>query len=233
MRKLLSLFVLILSIGVLSGCVKGVFHVKVNKDGSADINYDMGFENTLLGLASSDGKNPIEEIRKQAEEQGFTVANYKENGYTGIRAKKHVDKLNDIPIFSNMEKSKDKKPLKIEKGLFSTRYTLDTQLDLSDMATNSNEEMANFNNAVLNQMDLKFLLDLPVKAEKHNASNVKNDGQTLEWQLIPGDKNRVYMEAVVPNIMNITLTIIGVLIILVGALFMILKKRKRNRIVTN
>ncbi|WMT18588.1 LptM family lipoprotein [Parageobacillus toebii] len=225
MKKLLSLFVLILSIGLLSGCVKGVFHVKVNKDGSADLNYDLGFESTLLGFASSDGQNPIEEIRKQAEEQGFTVANYKENGYTGIRAKKHVDKLNDVPIFYTMVNSKDEKPVKIEKDFFSTRYVLDTQLDLSDMAMDSTEEMSNINNAVLNQMDLKFLLDLPVKAKNHNASDVKNDGQTLEWQLIPGDKNKIYMEAVVPNITNIILSIVGGLIIFAGILFLALKKK--------
>ncbi|TXK90741.1 LPXTG cell wall anchor domain-containing protein, partial [Parageobacillus sp. SY1] len=81
------------------------------------------------------------------------------------------------------------------------------------------------NNAVLNQMDLKFLLDLPVKAKNHNASDVKNDGQTLEWQLIPGDKNKIYMEAVVPNITNIILSIVGGLIILAGILFLALKKK--------
>lgn len=233
MKKLLVFLVLLLSISVLNGCAKGILHVKVHKDGSADLQYDIGFSNTFFGFVSSDGKSPIAEIRKQAEDKGFTVTNYRENGYTGIRAIKHVNKLNDIFIQSGIKNSQDKKSLKIEKRFFTTRYILSTNVDMTNTAMEKNKEVAVFNNNLLNQMDMKLLIDLPIKPVTHNASNTRNNSQTLEWQLIPGDQNKIYMEAIVTNTINIVLSIVFVLIVFAGILFLLLKRRRENGSVTN
>src|SRR5690554_2674608 len=108
MRRIISLLsVLLITVFLLSGCVEGKFHITLNNDGSADINYRLGFDNTMLGFMQTDQENPLEEMRREAEENGFKVRNYKENNMLGIVATKHVDSLDELPNFVGLDAGTD------------------------------------------------------------------------------------------------------------------------------
>lgn len=100
MNRLTVLLMLFLVLVLLSGCVQGDFHVTVNKDKSADLNYKFGFSTELLGLmamgADEESSDPIGEMKKGYEKDGFKVVAYKEKGYTGVIARKHIDDVEKL-----------------------------------------------------------------------------------------------------------------------------------------
>lgn len=91
------------------------------------------------------------------------------------------------------------------------------------------EEDENFSkeleDSIFSQLDLTFNLDLPVKAGKNNATEIKDNGKKLHWSFIPGIKNNVEVEFTKTNYLNITLLFFGVLLI-VGFILFLRKKRK-------
>ncbi len=79
---------------------------------------------------------------------------------------------------------------------------------------------------MLNQINLRFILALPFKPENHNASTVWDEGRTLEWKIVPGSNNTLNMQAKVPNIVNIIITIGAGLLILLAVIIVLINKRR-------
>jgi len=229
-RVMPVLFVLLVTVVLLSGCVEGKFHITLNKDGSADADYRIGFNSALLAFMQSDQENPLEEMRKAAEEEGFTVKNYSENDMVGIIATKHVNSLDELPKFANLatEIDTEETPLVIEKSFFKNQYHFENNVDLSDMKEKPEDDLGGLGNAMLSQVNLRFILTLPFVPQHHNAAVVRDDGRTLEWHLIPGQDNQIIMDASVPNVTNIVLVITGSVILLVCIIF-ILHRRKASQ----
>lgn len=236
MKKWCLIAVLILSLVLLSGCVEVEYHLKINKDASADLQYKFGMNNGLLGLVSSEGENPIEEMRHEAESQGYKVTNYSNEQITGIIASKHFKTLKEVPGFEDLLRKSDSQanikgetPLVIEKGFFKDRYHLDGHIDLTDMKGNSEDDLEGLGNAMLSQVKMRFILTLPYKPTNHNASLVRDDGRTLEWQLIPGQDNKLQMDVVVPNVRNIALCVVGAVLLLAGVSVAIIISRNKKK----
>lgn len=105
---------------------------------------------------------------------------------------------------------------------------------MSDMKLSEEEqqEMDEFQkqilNSFLNEINLNVIFTLPVKPGKHNASEVRDNGYTLVWNLVPGTKNKIYVEATTPNTKNLLLTGLTV-IILSGILYLVVKKKKDEK----
>ena len=56
MGKRVALVLLLVFVMVsTAGCAEGIFHVTVNRDGSADLNYKVGFDNSFYSLMSAMG----------------------------------------------------------------------------------------------------------------------------------------------------------------------------------
>jgi len=229
LKKIIMLFALISIIGVLSGCVEATYHVTVNKDGSSDLNYRIGLNSGLVGLMGSENGDPIDNLRKDAEKNGFSVTNFNENGLIGIIAKKHVTSLQTIPVLGNAGAKSNAPSFSVEKGLFQNLYKINGNIDLSDMKSKPGDEFAQIGNAMISQIKINFVLTLPVKPGKNNASTTKDDGKTLVWQLVPGTNNQIQMEASVPNTTNIVLASIGGAVLLI-VIVIVLVRSKRGRI---
>jgi len=232
-KKWSLLAVIILSLLLLSGCAEVECHLTINKDSSADVQYKFGINSGLLGLLSSEGENPLDTMRRDAESQGYKVVNYSNDQITGIIASKHFKTLEEATniekLFINDDNQvniKGETPLRIEKGFFKDRYYLDGHIDLTDMKEKPEDELEGLGNAMLSQIKMRFILTLPYKATNHNASSVKDDGRTLEWQLIPGMDNKIQVDVEVPNIRNIILCVGGgiLILIVVGAAIIVSRK---------
>jgi hypothetical protein len=230
MRKLYILISLMVVL-LLSGCVKGVFHITVNKDGSGDLDYRLAIDSALL---SNDPKedNPLEEFKTLAKKDGFIVSQFKENSYFGVEAKKKVENISKgigEELFNSLSSSDQKENVNfsIKKGFLFNVYQLKTNFDLKDFVSKDNDPIASM---FTNKMDLKMLLTLPVEVENHNASRIvfgdSEKVKTYEWDIIPGQDNEIYLEAKVLNITNILLMILlGVGLIIVT--FYTFKKRPK------
>ena len=226
MKRILIL--LLVMVAILSGCVTAQYHVKINRDGSLDLDYKMAIDKSTLALFGD--QDPIKEAKSNAEKEGFDVYDYSEENMTGFKAAKHIEKIENSSfegLFAEMGATDDKKEsLVVKKGLFTDNYKIDANIDLSAMkATGENAEMTN---AMISQIKLALLLTLPVKPKQHNAGNVTDDGKTMEWTLVPGDENLIQVEAVIPNILNISIASVAVLVILLLILSYVIRK-KRNR----
>lgn len=235
MRRIVYFLVIAILAIFLTGCAEGIFHVTINNDGSADIKYRVGADSMVLGLLSGEESNPIDEMRQSAVSEGFSVTNYRENNMTGIIAIKRVTTLKDLPDFGQFQTAGmpltgdtagDNMTFTVDEGFFQNVYSFNTSIDLSDMKAMPDEDPFGLSSAMLGQIDLRFILTLPFKPESHNAPTVRDDGRTMEWQLIPGSDNIFDMKAKVPNVVNITITAVAGLIILLAVIVLLMKKRR-------
>lgn len=226
MKKLFILAALIAA--VLTGCVSAQYHVKVNRDGSVDLEYHMAMDPSLTAL--SGGEDPIQEAKSKAEKEGYAVTNYTEDDMVGFKATKHLKNIKDFSLKSLIgdagQAAIQKDALTVKKGLFMDIYKLNSNIDLSSMKQTG--EYAEMTNMMLAKVKLQFTLTLPVKPKTSNAGNITDNGKTLEWKLIAGQNNELNVEANVPNMVNIIIAciiIVGILAVIIIALML---KRKKT-----
>lgn len=117
--------------------------------------------------------------------------------------------------------------IKEDKSFFKTKYGVKSVFDFEDiMETEEDENISKeIEDSILSQLDLTFNLELPVKAGKNNASEIKDNDKKLHWDFTPGIKNNVEIEFTKTNYLNIILLVVGILLI-IGFLLFIRKKRK-------
>lgn len=218
------LFLFLASSMLLTACVDATYHVTINRDGSADVQYKMAMSAALVGLMSQGQQDPISELAEEAKKDGFSVTSLSENNMIGIRASKHLspeelrrDPKGVMPTWKTIAGASETAPaFQVDKGFLYTTYRLKTTLDLRGMAAKPGDEFAGLANAMLGQVKMRFLLTLPIKPETHNASTASDEGRTLEWQLLPGRANDIEVSAKVLNWRNIVLVGVGLLAVGVG-----------------
>jgi hypothetical protein len=234
-KSLLILFFIFLSL-ITTGCVKMHNTLVINKDGSSDLTVVYGVDHQLYAMGPEVTKG-IDEMRNDAEKNGFKVVNYKDSKVTGIKITKHFEDYKDItvPQSANADNAPDIN-VKETKGFFKTKYKVESVFDLSGMTESmGSDEDEEFDqqmaSSVISQMDLNFTLKLPVEAGENNATDVSNGGKTLKWEIIPDQENALKVEFEKVNILNIVLISVGFIIFLLVALFIILKRRKQRQAV--
>ncbi|MBA4603422.1 LppM family (lipo)protein [Thermoactinomyces mirandus] len=221
-RKLLLTLVLCI-VFVLSGCMKADFNVKVNEDGSVDLNHVIAVQNEMLSLM--EGENPIQ--KQEFETMGYKAEDYRENGYTGVRVSKHFKTADEMNAFLNKQKQQGETTFNItkEEGFFKDKYVFKGNLDMTDMTEGNAGEDEMGMQAFMSQLDFKFNLTLPMKVTKHDASRV--NGNTYTWELVAGQPNNMQLEAEKTNIANIALVVGGAVIVLAGIGYLLIRRKKQ------
>jgi len=227
------------SLFLLTGCVKGIFHVTVHPNGSADFNYKLAIPSSLVNLMSDMKDNPIDQFKKEAEKDGYKVTPYQSGNLIGFEANKHIENILEMdnePLMNSMqtagqrEKSsagariqQEHNPQVIkEEGLLFDTYRLKGNVDLTVLSIPdsvkkyvgaSGDELTQ---QFFDQMDFRFLLTLPIQAKESNATRVIGEnGKTYEWELVPGENNQLMISAVLPNVRNWLLllgTVVGMVL---------------------
>ncbi len=199
----------------LSGCFSGEIHIKINHNGTADIEYKMGFDESILALT---GNKPLVDWKKDAVNEGYVVKDFQEGSIIGVKAFKHCKNLKELQqlladskvtgIGTNKAETVD---FRIEPGFLTDTYHFEALVDLTEIRMD--EGGPGLNAAVLSRINFKYILTLPVKPVISNAGTVSDDGKTLEWIVVPGQKNIMKAEARVVNIGHIVLLGIGSLLL--------------------
>ncbi|WP_147535469.1 LppM family (lipo)protein [Bacillus marasmi] len=201
------IFTLIITTLILTGCIKINTSLKINADGSSDVTLVYGVDKQL---AAMDKDFSLEEFTTEAEANGYKVKKFEDDRFVGYKLTSHYETL------AELSKKLDYNGLSIkveeDKGFFKTKYIVTGNINLSDMTENNNNGFEQqFAESFMRQMDLKFSLTLPQKAGKNNASEVKDDGKTLIWELKVNSENKLEVQYEKMNILNISF-IIGVII---------------------
>lgn len=242
MKKMKYLLILV-SIFILTGCVKMNANMKINKDKSMDYEIIIAMAKDLV---QGDTKVLTDEQKKQAKENGYELSDYSDDDMIGYKAVKHIKNIDNISttkkIESNLDMdSEDKYMFTIKKGFFKNTYkaslktnstnSLNNQLGDTNSSDNSNdEENINLDNDTdfsqyTKNMDFKFEVKLPYKAKKNNATSVEDKGKTLSWNLFEV-KDNIEFEFEIYNLSNIYMTIGSAIIIIAAIVVFILKKNK-------
>ena len=208
---------------LLTGCVKVETNFKVNSNNSGDLTLVYALDKQL---ANTETKNQIETMKNEARDQGYKVSSYSSEKFFGVKIKKHYDNFKNIKAPSG-NTDLFEIDIKEDKRLFKTKYDVKSVFDFEDIIEIEEDEIITkeLEDSILSQLDLTFNLELPVKAGKNNASEIKDNGKNLYWNFIPGIKNYVEVEFTKTNYLNIILVVVGLLLI-VGFLLFIRKKRK-------
>lgn len=197
MRRTVSITVLALLASIIAllitGCFSARIHLKVNPNGSAEVDLLMYAPRPLMIFSETSGL--FNEIRNDLSGKGFSVENYDEGDQVGFRAFRKADSPDDFfsPGSEDFFTFCDIDSLKVEQGFFKNRYSIETGIDLGQLGR-YDPGMTPLS------ADIRFLLTLPVRPSGHNAHSVSEDGKTLEWILQPGGSNRIQVMATAPGI---------------------------------
>lgn len=243
-RKHGKLILLVMLVSVLlMGCVNIDIKVSVNLDGSGIYEISFLTDNPMIKeeLAKKSGGSAPDFA--ELEKKGYKYEEVKDqDGKSGFRLIKKVDNIMDQPIMedldeittvqiqyfgqkvaslnSNIPLASKNTDGKIEftqdKGIFFDNYTIRTEVDLTD--TGEIDEALSF-------IKLRMLLSLPIEPKTHNATKVLDDG-TLAWDVKYGEKNPVFIEMSVPNLITWGIIIGLVLIGIIIAVILLVKRKK-------
>ena len=244
-KTLVILVVAFLFMLMLAGCIEMRSHVTFNMDGSADVEFVFALDQALIDSKKKSGdiSDPFAEMRKALQSEGFTVTDYSENKFMGLRAVKHVEDANEVGLAlnaldgeinstgeaENLLFSQVAGGLTIDKSWFYAKYNLDCTIDTKIPnleGNNSQDEWGNLEGAMArNMFDFSFAVTFPIKPKTSNAPKVSDEGRTLEWPIDMDSKNHLTAEVVVPNVKNIAITVVGVIILL--TILTLITRRKR------
>jgi len=235
---------------LLPGCVKLHSHLTVQKNGSADVEHIIAIEQSMMPIITQErGKDPLKELRGDMAQSGYTVVDYTEGSMVGVKAVKHFKDISSaVNALGDPAKNADKnnkatlgsigdigKALKVEKSFFSTKYTLNADIDLAASPSSTGAQpsagdpFASLGEGLAQSVfDMSFALTLPVKPASTNASRVSDNGKTLEWPINVTGKTNLAAEVTVPNITNIGFTIAGGILLLIIVLFIAIGNRKKK-----
>ena len=178
-RKLLIIGVALLMLVSLLGCVRVEERVKVYADGTADASSLFAFSDSAASMFETGSLELTAEEIAAYEAQGVTHATYSEDGFTGYTLTKKGLKLEEI--------AKESGESEMGADLFGNYIQVDgTHVKVS--FTPFDEDDIEENGSMLSMINsyggfMRFVLELPVKPQTHNATTVSEDGKTLTWDL--------------------------------------------------
>ena len=218
-RKILGLFVVLIMICSLTGCIKYNATMEIRNNKSMTFSIIYGMANSVMGMTDSqDNEIMSDEEKKSLINQGFTINDYKDDNYTGYIISKEYSNIDDISSdidseysLSNMfEETTNSKLFKVEKGTKKNTYYANFKFDSSDDEEikssdeitdndgNSND-LSNLGNTLESQFDLKFMVKLPYAAISSNATEKSEDGKQLTWKLTTGKNENIQFQFELEN----------------------------------
>lgn len=224
MKKILSIVAIMsMLLLVLTGCVNINYEVTLNKDGSADVALIYGFEKEALQQLGTSSDDMTSQMEEEAGKDGYTVEKYSDDKLEGIKASKHFNSASELSmaeLFEDEVKGKNE-GIKVEKKGNKTVFSQNDEVDL----TSSESEYASM-------VTFKYIVNLPVKAESNNATEVSKDGKTLTWELKFGEVNKIEFKAGSSNstlkVVLIVVAAVAILCVIAVVLTKVLKKDKNN-----
>lgn len=256
MKKFKYIYLLV-TIMLLTGCVKSNTEMTINNDKSMVISNELLINEKLI---DSNVEGITSEQKKALESRGMNVESIKRSdGYSGYMITKKYDNIDehstteysliDISDFFG-EKFDDSVLFQVKESFFKNTYIINYKFNFSsdeyidesivtsetedtklDNVSNENIDLSELSS----EMSFKFTLNLPNKALISNASDKSSDGKKLVWNLIDNTETTINCEFELYNLNNIYLIILGVIgFILLIVLIIVLKNKliqiKRKKI---
>lgn len=242
MKKIKFMFAIVLSLFLMTGCIKYDATMEVKKDKSMDFKVIYAMDMSMFGDLSDDSSNSSssqlinDEQKKELEKQGYSVKEYKDDKYQGmevtysVKSIDEVSKTEDFELdLSKMldEKSDNNHFFTVMKGFLKNTYKANFKFNNSSAQTtsSSDDDVSIDTTELMKSMDMKFKVILPNGATTNNATTV--DGNTYTWDLKEAT-NELKFEFDMYNMTNIYYLIGGVvlaIVLVVGIVVMATRKK--------
>jgi hypothetical protein len=186
----LKALILLVVLAMTSGCIKVETGMKISLTKDVESFYVMAMMDQMMGQegASTDS---FKGNSKKLEEEGYKVSDYKEDGYTGIKATKSLGNLDDLSYEGevrvvNLDKvDENTKYFKVEKGFlkntYTAKFTTTVNNDIMDELENQQkgqEQPTNPDEELIEETEVETMVD------EVNDNNVpetpKEDGKVDE-----------------------------------------------------
>jgi hypothetical protein len=222
-----SLLTIVAVLILLTGCVKADYHITLQSDGSATIDYLLAIDK--MALATSSQSDPFADLRSKAKQDGYLVLDYEDETHKGLRMRKTIADVEGAKfstLNNELFEQVNDLTLTTERSLLTRELQIDTVLDLRNQQQDLISSL--MSSAFYTQADIKLRVTLPIKPKSHNASQMSDDGKTLTWDIMLGQTNPLQLNVVIPNVWTISFIAGGLLLIGVGSfvLWLILRRKK-------
>ena len=227
--KLFIMTLLMLSILCVTGCIRANTTIEFKKNGKVKVSMLYAYSDEFKSYAGEDSDDlddDLAEDKKQLEEEGWTVTDYNEDGYTGYiceRESVNIDDIVDVLSEQKEDTSLNSETLTIKKD--GSKYILDWDVFAdADSESFSSLKMLESYGGYFN-----IVVKLPNKSIENNATEVSEDGKTLTWNIASMNQgDHVYVEFKLINLGAIIAVILCVLVIagIVIAVIFVLKNKK-------
>ena len=255
-----KILLIVLGVLLISGCkAKSETSMIINNDKSVDIEGVIGFDDELIdAMISMDNSSSLddldtteeytdlerreylkesfaEEDMKDIKESGFVIQEYEDDTYMGYVMSKKLITIDDYVgnntevNISDLQNSTDKKIFTKEGSIYKGSFKIDN--------LEEQEGMDSYNI----DFDYKFIVVLPNKVLKSNATSVSDDGKTLTWDLANANIDAIEFEFEFPSFLTMlknnmfVVAGIAIFVVLITVILIVLciSKVKKKKNVTN
>ncbi|RXZ79037.1 hypothetical protein EBB07_24615 [Paenibacillaceae bacterium] len=228
MKRWQSAFSMLLMVIMLAGCSSGNAHLTIQMDGTADLNLTMFIKKSAQRLISGQLDLAFEKLAQLSKAE-YRI--HKDASGTEYKMFKHFDALDQQNLKQLLG---DGQSLTTIEHFFYTRYQFKGQYDMSQLAgwltktTNAVGLPTSLVELAAGQLEFEFMLTMPVKLPMtHNADRV--DGKTLSWDVSFTEPNVIELDVSVPNVKNIVMTAVTLLLVLSALIIYMVVRRGRIR----
>jgi hypothetical protein len=200
LKSALRVFIILLAALLLTACLEHSMTIKLQRNGSADISFQMGMDKSLFPLTdkADTTDDVITQTTKIALRDSFTVRGYENVKYRGVIATRHVKNLAELEKLVLFRAGVWQQQPVITKRhtLFRTYYYLDYIPRFPDVNRNSLASVVELIHS--GKLDSTFFFVhnwiLPGKIIKHNANSYDTKTHRLSWK-IAAENTRFHIQA--------------------------------------
>lgn len=216
LKNILKIIFLSIFAFLCTGCANIDYTLSINKDNSAVLEYLINIEETEINIDIYSGI--IDSIILDLQANDFIV----ERTTNEVKATKQIENILELDELDSLIKANDMYIVDSKKGIFTTDYIFDANIDLTGYSKTAKE--LKLDKELKELLDIKFNLNLPVKSSDSNLEieNSKN----LTWNLSYGEENVIKAEY---SLINAEIVIIPILTLIIFAIILIVIKVIKSR----
>lgn len=237
LKKIVLFFLSIILILSLSSCARIGVTLEIDKDGTVDMTQEFSINesfarNNNMESDLEDMKQLPPEYNQQLLNTGIKAKYFSENGYSGYTLKKSNIDIEDIESASATGDDSIINPNVIKLKKKGWKYILDIDSDIIKESLNTSgyylDDKFTINSIGESGGYLRYVIKLPYRAKKNNATSVSLNGRELTWDLLEMDEGEnIHVEfSLINDTLIIVLILLGIIVIVGVVIFVIMKKRK-------
>ncbi len=229
-KKIFAFMMLFIMVIHLTGCMRITYHITLNKNATADVSYEMYINKETLPMivgADTENQDFFADNKKGATDAGFEVEDVETETEIGFKASAKKLNLNMQNVISQLGMGgTGDGVLQVKRGLFKNVYTLNANVDTSDVF--GDDENAKALLPALNQsIAIKLIITAPSEIISEGGTPSTTMKNTHEYDIVLGENNEISISYSLINMTNIYI-ICGVLIITLLIVFFVIKAKKKG-----